>query len=213
MPCPSACHRAPLARTRDEQGNRRLNDKDEWVGIDLAAALQRGDTLVPILVGNAAFPKAAELPDGIKELVDYNGLFVRHELFDSDINKLIRHIKALDLPFRWAASHHDRYDTVGIVEPGQFVVVLAQPILRGTEVAAKGPRHPKARVISKLGNGRGRRRRRCLIYSGRLAGIGKIRDSLQCSDQVIHHVVGPLLGRLQLCNRPADSVRHSWKKA
>lgn len=124
--------------TCDEQGNRRLNNKDDWVRIELAAALQRGIPLVPILVGNAAFPKAAELPKDIKELVDYNGLFVRHESFDSDINKLIRHIKALDLPFRWAASHHDRYDTVGIVEPGQFVVVLAQPILRGTEVVRKG---------------------------------------------------------------------------
>jgi TIR domain len=103
----------------------------------LREAVEKCHVLLPI-IGPRWLDKAAELPEDIKELVDYNGLFVRHESFDSDINKLIRHIKALDLPFRWAASHHDRYDTIGIVEPGQFVVVLAQPILRGTEVVRKG---------------------------------------------------------------------------
>jgi hypothetical protein len=123
---------------RDEKGNRRLANRRDYVRFEIATALQRGIPLIPILVDKAIFPKAEQLPADMRELVDYNGLFVRHDSFVGDMNRLVRDIKALDLPFRWAASHQDRYDTVGIVEPGQFVVVLAQPILRGTEVLQKG---------------------------------------------------------------------------
>jgi TIR domain-containing protein len=78
---------------RDEHGNRRLDNPNDFVRIEIAAALQRNIPVIPILLEGARIPKADELPEDLKELALRNGMEVRHASFQDDMNRLIRGLK------------------------------------------------------------------------------------------------------------------------
>ena len=78
---------------RDENGNRRLDNPNDFVRIEIAAALQRNIPVIPILLDGARIPKADELPEDLKELALRNGMEVRHASFQDDMNRLIRALK------------------------------------------------------------------------------------------------------------------------
>src|SRR5262245_11927044 len=78
---------------RDEQGNRRLDETDDFVRIEIATALQRDSPVIPIVLDCASNPKAEQLPNDLEELTHRNGLDVRHASFHSDVDKLIRGLK------------------------------------------------------------------------------------------------------------------------
>jgi hypothetical protein len=78
---------------RDADGRRRLDDPNDFVRIEIAAALQRNIPVIPILLDGATIPKANELPDDLKELTSRNGLDVRHASFHEDTDRLIRGLK------------------------------------------------------------------------------------------------------------------------
>src|SRR5258708_33973449 len=52
---------------RDEHGNRRLHDANDFVRIEIAAALQRNIPVVPILLDAATIPSANQLPAALTE--------------------------------------------------------------------------------------------------------------------------------------------------
>ena len=78
---------------RDEHGNRRLDDPNDFVRIEIAAALQRNIPVIPILLDGARIPKANQLPEDLKELALRNGLEIRHASFHDDMDRLIRGLK------------------------------------------------------------------------------------------------------------------------
>src|SRR5262249_54078899 len=78
---------------RDEHGNRRLDDPNDFVRIEIAAALQRNVPVIPVLLEGARIPKATELPEDLKELSLRNGMEIRHASFQDDMNRLIRGLK------------------------------------------------------------------------------------------------------------------------
>jgi hypothetical protein len=80
---------------RDEHGNRRLDDPNDFLRIEIATALQRNIPVIPILVGGSRIPKADRLPEDLKELEQRNALDVRHTSFHSDVDKLIQGLKGL----------------------------------------------------------------------------------------------------------------------
>ena len=53
---------------RDEHGNRRLDDPNDFVRIEIAAALQRDIPVIPILLDGARIPKAGQLPETSRSL-------------------------------------------------------------------------------------------------------------------------------------------------
>jgi len=77
---------------RDEHGNRRLDDPNDFLRIEIATALQCNIPVIPILVDGAKVPKAGQLPKDLEELEQRNGLEIRHASFRSDIDKLIREL-------------------------------------------------------------------------------------------------------------------------
>jgi hypothetical protein len=79
--------------TRDEHGNRRLDNPNDFVRIEIAAALQRSIPVIPLLLDGAKIPKASDLPEDLKELALRNGMEVRHASFQDDMNRLIRGLK------------------------------------------------------------------------------------------------------------------------
>lgn len=78
---------------RNESGKRRLSDPNDFVRIEIAAALQRDIPVIPVLLDGAKVPKSNRLPDELKELGSRNGIEVRHASFNSDIERLVRGLK------------------------------------------------------------------------------------------------------------------------
>ena len=56
----------------DRQGRRRLDRSNDFVRIEIAAALRRGVQLVPILLDNAEMPDGETLPEELKPLASLN---------------------------------------------------------------------------------------------------------------------------------------------
>jgi hypothetical protein len=78
---------------RDDSGKRRLDDPNDFVRIEIGAALQRNIAVIPILLDGASIPKPNQLPEALQELALRNGLEVRHASFHNDLDRLIQGLK------------------------------------------------------------------------------------------------------------------------
>jgi hypothetical protein len=87
---------------RDENGNRRLDDPEDWVRQEIAKGLEREDILViPVLVGDARMPRPAELPDELKRLTRRQAFSIGDgRRWNFDVNILIAELKDLVKPTR-----------------------------------------------------------------------------------------------------------------
>ena len=72
---------------------RRLDNPNDFVRVEIAAALHRDIPVIPILLEGAKIPKPAQLPEELEDLSVRNGLEVRHASFHSDMDRLIQNIK------------------------------------------------------------------------------------------------------------------------
>ena len=75
----------------DEHGARRLDSPNDFVRIEIEAALKRGIPVVPVYVDDAKILREADLPDGLKELAWMNGFQLRTDAryFAADAARLI----------------------------------------------------------------------------------------------------------------------------
>jgi len=64
------------AEARDEAGNRRLDNPNDFVRIELEAALARKIRLVPLLIDGAPFPPSEHLPESLRPLTRRNAAFL-----------------------------------------------------------------------------------------------------------------------------------------
>jgi hypothetical protein len=78
----------------DEHGRRRLDDPDDFVRLEIEAALTRKVRVIPILVDGARMPRADELPDSLVKLVRRQALELSPARFEFDTSRLL---KVLDL--------------------------------------------------------------------------------------------------------------------
>jgi hypothetical protein len=74
-----------------ENGVRRLDDPGDFVRIEIASALQRNISVIPILVRNAEMPKEHELPPDLKALAFRNASMARNDPdFHNDLDRVIK---------------------------------------------------------------------------------------------------------------------------
>ena len=73
----------------DDNGRRRLDDPGDFVRVEIEAALTRNVRVIPILVGGAHMPRAAELPDSLAKLVRRQALELSPARFDFDTSRLL----------------------------------------------------------------------------------------------------------------------------
>jgi TIR domain len=74
----------------DEQGRRRLDNPEDFVRLEIEAALTRRVRVVPILVDGARMPRVAELPGSLALLVRRQALELSPARFDFDLGRLLR---------------------------------------------------------------------------------------------------------------------------
>jgi formylglycine-generating enzyme required for sulfatase activity len=78
---------------KDDDGCRRFDNPDDFVTIEIAAALARNIRVIPVLVDGARTPKADKLPDSIKPLVRRNAVEVRNTSFGRDAEALVDKVR------------------------------------------------------------------------------------------------------------------------
>ncbi len=74
----------------DHADRRRLDQPDDYVRLEIEAALARSELLVvPVLVEGTAMPSAKDLPDTIRALSRRHALSLRDETWDADVDRLV----------------------------------------------------------------------------------------------------------------------------
>ena len=88
----------------DADGRRRLDDPDDFVRLEIEAALTRNVRVIPILVDGARMPRAEELPPSLAGLVRRQALELSPTRFDFDTSRLL---KVLDKTLAEVRTAHD----------------------------------------------------------------------------------------------------------
>lgn len=73
----------------DASGRRRLDDPQDWVRIEVEAALRRGIPVVPFVMAGARLPAAYELPPCLQGLAQRNAIVTDEAHFDADLERLL----------------------------------------------------------------------------------------------------------------------------
>jgi HEAT repeat protein len=78
----------------DEAGQRRLDNPDDFVRIEIEAALSRDIPVIPVLIGRAVVPKSQDLPSTLRGLSKRQSVEVRAGRdFHSHLERLVRDIE------------------------------------------------------------------------------------------------------------------------
>lgn len=85
---------AQWAQATDASGKRRLDDPEDFVRKELRTALDGGVRVIPVLIGDARMPTAAELPADLRPLAKRQAMEIRHERFNADVEALAQAITA-----------------------------------------------------------------------------------------------------------------------
>ena len=81
----------------DDDGRRRLDDPHDFVRMEIEQALQVSVPVIPILLDGARMPQASEVPDSLRPLLYRMAVTVSAHSFRSDLQEVVRAIKANSL--------------------------------------------------------------------------------------------------------------------
>ncbi len=115
---------------------RRMNDEDDFVRHELAAALRRDIRIIPVLVEGAKMPRSDELPPSLASITRRQAFEVRDERFRFDKQELLRRVDralGIDVPAQPAAT-----------APAAAEVAPAAPAATSPPAAAVAPTQPSA---------------------------------------------------------------------
>jgi hypothetical protein len=71
-------------------GQRRLENPNDFVRIEICAALSRAIPVIPVLLDGARMPDEEQLPEDMRMLARRQAEFVEYRTFDADVDRLIR---------------------------------------------------------------------------------------------------------------------------
>ena len=110
----------------DGQGNRRLDDPDDIVRLEVETALDRGVRVIPILAEGAVMPGRQNLPESLAGLVRRNALPIRHESFRSDAGRLVTAIERILAPASGTAAAPSLSAAHGVRSAGNVLGAVTQ---------------------------------------------------------------------------------------
>jgi len=79
----------------DDNGERRLEQWNDYVRIELESALKQGKVVIPVLVGGAKMPAPNTLPESIQSLSRRNAVVLTHMRFATDVEDLVNFMRDL----------------------------------------------------------------------------------------------------------------------
>jgi hypothetical protein len=100
-------------RVTDASGVRRLDQPNDFVRVEVAAALARDIDVIPVLVHGARMPTAAELPEDLQNLAYRNCVELRHSGWNSEVELFSRTLRGYVHPKSLFAKRSTRKATGG----------------------------------------------------------------------------------------------------
>lgn len=79
----------------DTRGQRKLDDPDDFVVLEIRTALEREIRVIPVLVDGAVMPDRCDLPEGLQSLARRNAVRLDHETFRIDVVPLLNAVEQI----------------------------------------------------------------------------------------------------------------------
>jgi DNA polymerase len=77
----------------DSSGERRIDQWNDFVRIEIESAIKHEKLIIPVLVGGAKMPSPNDLPESIQVLARRNAITISHQHFARDVASLVKFIK------------------------------------------------------------------------------------------------------------------------
>ena len=87
--------------SKDEHGHLRLQKSDDWVRLEIAQALKRDITVIPVLINGAQLPDREMLPVDIQGLLDHQAALVSVGSFRHEMAGLVSDIRSIKVRRSW----------------------------------------------------------------------------------------------------------------
>lgn len=111
---------------QDADGRRRLDNPNDFVRIELDAALRRGIRVIPALVGGASLPRQEELPESLQGLTRRQAVRLDNETWSLGLSKLLRAIEApSDRSTRFAQLRPHRTSHSNVIAASLVLAAIA----------------------------------------------------------------------------------------
>jgi TIR domain len=136
------------ATITDEFGRRRLDNPEDFVRLEIEAALKRDVRVIPVLVGNARIPRSDQLPPSLAKLVGRQAHELSPNHFGSDTARLI---KVLDRTLAEARAQRGDKDAAQTGPQGYVLSgTVDKPTKRETGQLTRPPARPDASLSSRV---------------------------------------------------------------
>jgi hypothetical protein len=132
----------------DSENRRRLDDPQDFVRIEIEAALSRNVPVIPVLVDGATMPHPNDLPDSLTKLIRRQAVEVSHARFESDAERLTEALSQIEEEIRQREAN---------LPPSRVVGSEAAPMAPVAAAAAAANRAPgpsESASPARLGGGR-----------------------------------------------------------
>ncbi|MCH9809137.1 MAG: tetratricopeptide repeat protein [Alphaproteobacteria bacterium] len=123
---------------RDDSGNQRLINPNDFVHIEIQAALKRGIPVIPLLFDGATMPPPSDLPEALKPLSFRHGLEIRHTSFHADMEKLVAYLAGSP---KAAASSLQQNAAKDVPAEREKASIQSGPVEAARVAKEKGERH------------------------------------------------------------------------
>ena len=134
------------ASSADSENRRRLDDPQDFVRIEIEAALSRNVPVIPVLVDGAAMPHPKDLPDSLMTLIRRQAVEVSHARFESDAERLTEALSQIEEEIRQREAN---------LPPSRVVGSEAAPMTPVAAAAAnRAPGPSELASPARLGGGR-----------------------------------------------------------
>jgi TIR domain len=80
----------------DQDHRARIDDPNDFVRLEIEAALARGIRVIPVLVDGAPMPRAEDLPESLRKLTRRQGIEISLTRFESDAERLTEALSQLE---------------------------------------------------------------------------------------------------------------------
>lgn len=83
---------------RDANGQRRIDNPDDPLRLEIADAIKDGAKIIPILLENAQMPSEQELPEELRPIAEINALKLRDAEWQFDLHRICKTLEAIGFP-------------------------------------------------------------------------------------------------------------------
>ncbi len=130
---------------KDGQGRRKLEQPNDFVRLEVVTALDRGVTLLPVLVGGAGIPEPGDVPAELAPLFRHQAIEISDGRFHADVDRLIEALESAGAepvrPARRSTLRRLGFAAIAVAAVALGLYFGAASIRTGREVRARVAAH------------------------------------------------------------------------